>query len=243
MNTKKDNVFNKMIEKMHEFKAKRAERRRINKLTTELIAVVKHPKDDAVEKINSLVKQGADVNTFDMDTERSLLHFSAEQNRLDVTEALSKNGCKKYINVNDIYGKDPAFYAIDNKNPQLLDFVLSNGVSVNRPADFNLMSSFRYAVHSGEVELAQIVHKHGADINDRVGESFTLYDQYQKTYPGPTPLKDLYLYNSKNTEMINFLKANGGRDDLSEIRSIESINSAAAKSVSHAANIKNENTY
>ena len=231
---KKKNIFNTLVKKMHEYKENRAERRRINKLTAELISVVKHPAADAAKKIDELVQKGANVNTFDMDTERSLLHFAAEKNRLDVVEALVKNDCKTYININDIFGKDPAFYAIDNKNPQLLDYLYSHGVSTNRPADFNLMSSFRYAVHSGEVELAEIAYKHGANINDHVGETFVLYEQYQKTYPAPTPLGELYHLKSRNKDMIDFLKANGAQADLSEVMDNKKQPSAAKVSPKRA---------
>lgn len=223
-------------ESVEDMKAKKVARQRVKALTKELIDVVKKPDENAAQKITDLVVQGADVNTFDMDKERSLLHYAAEQNRLDIVKALVENGCRKYINVNDVHGKDPAFYAIDYNNSEMLDYLLSNGVSVNRPADFNLESSFRYAVRSGHVNLAEIELKHGADINDHVGESFKLYDKYEKAYPGPTPLadvvsgKDIHDGAGKRYDMamIEFLLKNGARTDLKDaygrdIKHIENI--------------------
>lgn len=204
---------------------KKTARQKQKMLTKELVRTVKNPPENAVAKIAELVVAGADINTFDMDKERSLLHYAAEQNRMDLVNALMENGCKTYINVNDCYGKDPAFYAIDNNNGEMLDYLLANGVSTNRPADFNLDSSLRYAVCSGNVEMVKIELKHGADINDHVGESFKLYDQYQKTYPGPTPLaeiiggqgKDGEIVSKKyDTEMIEFLLQNGARTDIKD---------------------------
>lgn len=219
-----------------DLRVKKAERQRVKALTKELINTVKNPDENVAQKIADLVARGADVNTFDMDNERSLLHFAAEQNRMDVVKALVENGCKKYINVNDVHGKDPAFYAIDNNNPEMLDYLLSNGVSTNRPADFNLESSFRYAVRLGNVKMAEIELKHGADINDRVGESFMLYDKYERIYPGPTPLADVVGGKDVNdgagkrydVAMIEFLLKNGARTDLPDsygrdIRHIEDI--------------------
>ncbi|MBQ9271236.1 MAG: ankyrin repeat domain-containing protein [Alphaproteobacteria bacterium] len=227
MNKSSANPLTKVLTRIKELKAKRAERSRINALTKELIAVVKNPDENAAKKIKNLVRQGADINTFDMDKERSLLHFAAERKRLDAVKALIENGCKTYINLNDVYGKDPAFYAIDNNNPQMLEYLLGHGVSTKRPADFNLVSSFRYAVRSGNIEMVKIELKHGADINDHVGESFRLYDKYEKTYPGPTPLaevaagKESYEPQSStettkvyDTEMLEFLLKNGARTDL-----------------------------
>lgn len=209
-------------ESVEDMKAKKVERQRVKALTKELIDVVKKPDENAAQKITDLVVQGADVNTFDMDKERSLLHYAAEQNRLDIVKALVENGCRKYINVNDVRGKDPAFYAIDNNNPEMLDYLLSNGVSTGRPADFNLESSFRYAVRLGNITMAEIELKHGADVNDHVGENFTLHDKYEKAYPGPTPLadvvsgKDIHDGAGKRYDMamIEFLLKNGARTDL-----------------------------
>jgi ankyrin repeat protein len=213
-------------ESVEDRKVKKVERQRVKALTKELIEVVKNPDENAAQKIADLVAKGADINTFDMDKERSLLHFAAEQNRMDVVKALVENGCKKYINVNDIHGKDPAFYAIDNNNPEMLDYLLANGVSTNRPADFNLDSSFRYAVRSGHINLAEIELKYGADINDHVGEEFTLYGKYIKVYPGPTPLADVVHGQEINDgvavrkkfdkAMVEFLLKNGARTDLND---------------------------
>ena len=221
------NPISKLLVRLRAQKAKKAERKRINELTKELIQVVKNPQKDAVEKISELVLKGADINTFDMDKERSLLHTAAEQNRMDITKSLIENGCKLYINVNDIYGKDPAFYAIDNNNPELLDYLLAHGVSTKRPADFNLMSSYRYAVLSGNTKLVDIELKHGADVNDSVGKQFILYDHYEKTYPGPTPLAELvagkedYDLSSEQAtrkiygeKMIKFLLDKGAKIDI-----------------------------
>ena len=211
-------------ESVEDRKVKKVERQRVKALTKELIEVVKNPDENAAQKIADLVAKGADINTFDMDKERSLLHFAAEQNWMDVVKALVENGCKKYINVNDIHGKDPAFYAIDNNNPEMLDYLLANGVSTNRPADFNLESSFRYAVRSGHINLVEIELKHGADVDDYVGQSFRLYDKYDKIYPGPTPLADVVsgqdihdgsgIGKKYDMAMIEFLLKNGARTDL-----------------------------
>ncbi|MBR1756141.1 MAG: ankyrin repeat domain-containing protein [Alphaproteobacteria bacterium] len=221
--------ISQIVVRIKELKAKKAERQRVGELTKQLINIVKNPDKDAAKKITELVKKGADVNNFDMDKERSLLHIAAEQNRMDVVKALVENGCKSYINVNDVYGKDPAFYAIDNNNAEMLDYLLAHGISTKRPADFNLMSSYRYAVLSGNTELVKIELKHGADVNDYVGQQFVLYDRYEKTYPGPTPLADLVLgkdcydplstrQNSKiyDEAMIKLLLDNGARTDLAD---------------------------
>lgn len=203
-------------------KQKKAERQKQKLLTRELIQTVKNPPENAAAKIAELVAAGADVNTFDMDKERSLLHFAAEQNRMDIAIALIENGCKTYINVNDAAGKDPAFYAIDNNNVEMLDYLLANGISTNRPADFNLISSLRYAVRSGNINMVEIQLKHGADINDHVGETLKFYNQYEKTYPGPTPLADVVNKQKNNyenaakkhdTAMIKFLLQNGANID------------------------------
>lgn len=217
-------IMRKTKENYQEIRAQRAERKRVNTLTRELIAAVKYPDENAAQKIAELVKQGADVNAYDLDKERSLLHFAAEQNRMDVVKALVENGCKRFINVNDINGKDPAFYAVDNHNPEMLDYLLSHGISTDRPQDFTYSSILRHAVNSGNVQMAEICLKHGADVNDHVGETFVLHDHYERTYPGPTPLADVIggrdEYNAGtqikeyNIPMVKLLLDHNARTDL-----------------------------
>lgn len=208
-------------------KAQHAERQRVSALTKELLAIVKNPDENVSQKIRELVKQGANVNTFDMDNERSLLHYAAEHNRMDMAQALIESGCRYFINVNDSYGKTPAFYAIDNKNPEMLEYLLSNGITTDRPLDFNYDSVFRHAVRSGDVQMAEICLKHGADVNDHVGETFVLHDKYERTYPGPTPLADALsgteVYSAEkhgekefNEPMIKLLFKYNARTDLKD---------------------------
>ena len=226
MNKSAINPIQKIITRIQELKAQKIERQRIKTLTKELIDVVKNPDEDAVKKIKYLVRQGANVNTFDMSKERSLVHFAAEQDRLDVVKALIECGCKKYINFYDSSGKDPAFYAIDHNNPEMLDYLLSHGVSTMRPGDFSYESSFRYAVRSGHTKLVEIELKHGADINDHVGEHFTQYNKYERFYPGPTPLAEVTsgrevadgldgnMKKYYDKKMIVFLLQKGARTDI-----------------------------
>lgn len=225
MSASKHNPILNVMERIQKIKANRVEHKRVYHLTRELFNIAKNPDENAAEKIKDLVKKGADVNKFDMRRERSLLHYAAEQNRMDIVKALIECGCKTYINVNDINGKDPAFYAIDNNNPEMLDYLLSNGVSTARPADMNYISSFRYAVRSGHIDLVEIELNHGADINDHAGESWVDYGKYARFYSGSTPLHDLTygrdisggvgpekrVYDKK---MIIYLLSKGARTDI-----------------------------
>lgn len=220
-------------------KAQHAERKRVNALTKELLTVVKNPADNAAENIRKLVQQGANVNTFDMDKEKSLLHYAAEHNRMDMVKTLLECGCRYFINVNDSYGKTPAFYAIDNKNSEMLDYLLTNGITTERPLDFNYDSVLRHAVRSGDVKMAEICLKHGADVNDRVGETFILLDKYERTYPGPTPLADIVsgqeMFNSTqhgqkkfNEPMVKLLLEHNARTDLKDAYGHDALDKAAS---------------
>lgn len=219
-------------------KTQYAERQRVNAMTKELLAIVRNPDDNAAENIRNLVQRGANVNTFDIDKEKSLLHYAAEHNRMDMVQALLESGCRYFINVNDSYGKTPAFYAIDNKNPKMLDYLLTNGITTERPLDFNYDSVLRHAVRSGDVQMVEICLKNGADVNDHVGETFILLDKYERTYPGPTPLADVLSRKEVHTStqhgekeynepMIELLLKYNARTDLKDDYGHDALDKAA----------------
>lgn len=102
----------------------------------------------------------------------SLLPKACEDNEIELVKLLLKNGANP--NYYDSNGRKPLFYAIKNKNRELIELLLNIGCDINGDIGFRyyqldyhhgILSPLMCAVFANYLDIIPFLVKKGADIN------------------------------------------------------------------------------
>ena len=137
------------------------------------------------EKVEALVKSGADVNAKD-DYDNTPLHRAAYWNRSETAEVLLKNGAA--VNAKDDYDNTPLHKAAYRKAREVAKVLLKNGAAVNAKDNEGKTPLHKAAKHNAR-EVAKVLLKNGAAVN-------------AKNNDGKTPLHEAAYWNRSETAEV-----------------------------------------
>jgi len=106
--------------------------------------------DNRVDKVDKLVKRGANVNIISPETGWSLLTSAIERDRIDILKYLLKNGAD--VNLIDNNGLTSLFYAADHESLSSLQLLINAG------ADWYIKDKYGdYFIDNLSEELKKII--------------------------------------------------------------------------------------
>lgn len=114
-----------------------------------------------IDKVKSLVAQGADVNAVDL-IGRTPFHSAAFYNRGDVAELLLSKSAK--VNSPDVYGLTPLHAAVLAGSKPLVELLIREGADVNAATAAGI-TPLHLAAATGQVPMVEVLLRHKADIN------------------------------------------------------------------------------
>ena len=114
-----------------------------------------------VDKIQSLIAAGADVNTTAKNG-ASLLHIALLQGHEATAALLISKGADIHAKMTD--GTTPLHFAAMRNCKEIVSFLLDDGADVNAMGT-NLGSPLHIAVVTGQTEIAEMLISKGADVN------------------------------------------------------------------------------
>jgi ankyrin repeat protein len=160
---------------------------------------IKAVKDDNVKEASELIKNGADVNAFDI-RGKMPIDYAVINGKLDVLELLAENGAD--LNAKDASGEMPMLYAVKNKNPTILKWLAENGADVNA-TDGTGRTSMHKAVYLNLVAV-KLLSEIGADLNAKDKGGWT--PMHFAVFRGDL---DVVKYLAENGADVNVVAKNG----------------------------------
>lgn len=122
------------------------------------------------EIVKCLLAKGADYNTTDKNGKTALM-YAAESDDRTALELLLELNLDLEITEN-LNGKTALIYAVISKNEEGVELLLQHGANAKVKNALGF-SAFFSAANSGNVRILQMLHEHGADINEVDEEGIT----------------------------------------------------------------------
>lgn len=105
---------------------------------------------------------------------KSLLHYAAEADKLEIAKYLVESGIE--VDMPDDDGETPLFAAIESGGAEVLAYLLSKGANLNVKDTKCGSTPLHEASYKNNLEAARILIEHGADINARINRGDTSLD-------------------------------------------------------------------
>jgi len=124
-----------------------------------------------MEKVKTLVEQGADVNTPAM-YDTTALHAAANGGNKDVVEFLISKGAR--VDARDTFGLPPLYYAALHNNEEITDLLLDKGTDIDaKHYDYTLLYYAIFHVGDQAKDAIKLLIKKGANVNVKDRGGFT----------------------------------------------------------------------
>ncbi|XP_057584834.1 2-5A-dependent ribonuclease isoform X2 [Hippopotamus amphibius kiboko] len=124
--------------------------------------LIKAVKDEDIERVKQLLKEGADVNFQEEEWGWSPLHNAAESGNGDIVDLLLNHGAKPCLRKKN--GATPFIVAGIAENVMPLKLLLPKVADVNE-CDVNGFTAFMEAAVYGRVESLRFLYENGANVN------------------------------------------------------------------------------
>ena len=170
-----------------------------------------------INNVKLLVSGGADVNFRNPSSGLSALSAAVAEGHLPVVKYLIKNA-KADVNVADLSGRTPIFYAVENDRTEILRFLLANGANANAKDKAGVSALMRASAKNRQECQKILLKQKGIEVNakDNLGRSVVTYSAYA---PELEPIKELVgakadinaADNQGNTPLMNAIKAKNDR--------------------------------
>ncbi len=167
--------------------------------------------------VKTLLSNGANVNYRNPASGLSALSAAAAEGYLPVVKWLVKNG-KADVNLPDLSGRTPIFYAVENDKPEVLQFLLANGADVNSKDHTGVTALMRASAKDRQACQKILLNQKNIDVNaqDNLGRSVVTYSIYASELE---PIKELVAAKADinipdaqgNTPLMNAIKAKNDR--------------------------------
>ncbi|XP_008072596.1 2-5A-dependent ribonuclease [Carlito syrichta] len=121
-------------------------------------------KEEDVDRVQRLLKSGADVNFQEEDGGWAPLHNAVQMNREDIVELLLQHGADPHLRKGN--GATALILAAIQGNVKLLELFLSAGADVDDP-DVHGFTAFMEAAAYNRVDALRFLRQRGAEVNSR----------------------------------------------------------------------------
>jgi ankyrin repeat protein len=111
-----------------------------------------------IEKVRSLITQGADVNAKDKDS-ITPLHYAAKKGHTDVAEFLVSKGAE--VNIKSYTDSTPLYFAAAKGHKGVAVLLIAKGADVNAKNKQG-RTPLSLAKNKGYTEILELLRKHGA---------------------------------------------------------------------------------
>ncbi len=158
------------------------------------------------------------------------LTVAAQHENLEAAEFLIR-ALPKDVNVQDSNGRTALHYAIQNRDAQMVQFLIDNNANVNAQ-DSNGRTALHYAIRNNNAKMVEFLIAKGADVNLATNNKETplMLAANSLSLPNPEPILQILLENHADTLQKNerghtawqIARASGAKsDDLNMISSKE----------------------
>jgi len=164
-----------------------------------------------LEAVKQFVSDGGDVNAGNK-RGNTLLMTAARKGYKDIVEYLIGQDAK--LNRQDKGGNTCLNHSVLTNNYDIANILLQSGAKVDVQTHLEGVTGFLFAVHFGNVQMAELLLKHGANIN-------------HQTHEGATAL--IIASRKGNEEMVRFLLQNEADASIQMERGVSAYDIAIQK--------------